>query len=313
MDKSNADPLECKRCKKKFGTIQILERHMNKKNPCNNSLECNKCNKIFKLKANLIRHQNRKTPCEPIQGNPTVKVGPDTCIYCRKVFKSKYSVKTHYKVCKIKNGGMEILFEEVKRLRDENRTIHQKVKSLEINHPQVQVINNIETQNNHFGHTFNFNFINFGEGDGIIENILNTKGIKLLSEKFTRDVPRLKQISNRVIDLIGLVFRNPDHKELQGVYVLDLSKKRENAYYHDDGNWVLTDWSILRSQLLQKLHNCLIKSAENKKQDIENIIKYLFVLGDCGECNSIQKLTDTETLELYQDIGKKLEFDSIIT
>ena len=116
-----------------------------------------------------------------------------------------------------------------------------------------------------------------------------------------------------MIDLIGLVFRNPDHKELQGVYVLDLSKTKENAYYHEDGDWVLTDWYLLRSQLLQKLHNCLAKSKENKKRDIENIIKYLFVLGDCGDCKSIKRLTDEETLEVYNDIGKKLKFKTIIT
>jgi len=301
------EPLVCKKCNRKFGAIQTLDRHLKKKIPCDRVLKCKKCNKEFKLKANLLRHQNRKTPCEPIQGDPTIKVGPNTCIYCRKVFKSKYNVTAHLNICKIKNGGMEILFDEVKRLKE-------KVKDLEKKHPhQIQnTTNNIETQNNnHFGHTFNFNFINFGEGNGVIENILNTKGIQLLSEKFTQDIPRIAQISNRVIDLIGLVFRNPDHKELQGVYVLDLSKTKENAYYHEDGNWILTDWVILRSQLLQKLHICLIKSTYNKRQDIEKIIKYLFVLGDCGDCNSVKKLTDEETLHVYKDIGEKLKFETI--
>lgn len=302
------NPLVCKKCNRKFGAIQTLERHLKKKIPCDRVLKCEKCNKEFKRLNDLTKHQNRKTPCEPIQGDPTVKVGPNTCIYCRKVFKSKYNVKTHHQICKIKNGGMDILFEEVKRLKEE-------MKELKKKQPQVQNITNNTnntTNNNHFGHTFNFNFINFGEGTGVIENILNTKGIQLLSEKFTQDLPRITQISNRVIDLIGLVFRNPDHKELQGVYVLDLSKTKENAYYHEDGNWVLTDWVILRSQLLQKLHNCLIKSAENKRQDIEKIIKYLFVLGDCGECESIKKLTNEETLKVYNDIGKKLKFETMV-
>jgi hypothetical protein len=306
---NNQEPLVCKKCHRKFGAIQTLDRHLKKKIPCDRELKCKKSNKEFKLKANLLRHQNRKTPCEPIQGDPTIKVGPDTCIYCRKVFKSKYNVTAHLGVCKIKNGGMEILFDEVKRLKE-------KVKDLEKKHPpQIQnTTNNIENQtnNNHFGHTFNFNFINFGEGNGVIENILNTKGIQLLSEKFTQDIPSIAQISNRVIDLIGLVFRNPDHKELQGVYVLDLSKTKENAYYHEDGNWILTDWIILRSQLLQKLHTCLIKSTYNKRQDIEKIIKYLFVLGDCGDCNSVKKLTDAETLHIYKDIGEKLKFETIV-
>lgn len=305
MDKSSTDPLECKRCKKKFSSFQILERHMKKKNPCNRKIQCEKCGKVFKQLGHLKKHLDRKTLCEPIQGNPTVKVGPDTCIYCRKVFKSKYSVKSHYNVCRIKNGGMDILFEEVKRLNE-------KVKLLENNKPQIHNITNIENQtNNHFGHTFNFNFINFGEGNALIENIINTHGIHLLSQKFKQDIPRITQLTNRVVDLIGLVFRNPDHKELQGVYVLDLSKTTENAYYHEDGDWILTDWVVLRSQLIQKLHNCLVKSKDNKRSDIENIIKYLFVLGDCGDCNDIKKLTNEETISIYKEIGKKLKFDTI--
>jgi hypothetical protein len=172
------EPLVCKRCNRKFGTLQKLERHAKKKIPCDRTLECEKCNKEFKQLGHLKKHQNRKTPCEPIQGDPTVKVGPDTCIYCRKVFKSKYNVKAHLGVCKIKNGGMEILFDEVKRLKEENKKIQEKVKGLEQKQSQVQnITNNIETQNNHFGHTFNFNFVSFGEGTEVIENILNTKGI----------------------------------------------------------------------------------------------------------------------------------------
>jgi hypothetical protein len=304
--KNTTNALQCKLCDRIFGTLQKLERHMKRKISCNRILKCEKCNKEFKQIGHLKKHQDRKTLCEPIQGDPTIKVGPNTCIYCRKVFKSKYNVKSHLSICKIKNGGMELLFDEVKRLKEQ-------VKQLEKTQPKkVQNITNIENQNNnHFGHTFNFNFVNFGEGDGIIENILNTKGIKLLSERFTQDIPRATQISNRVIDLIGLVFRNPDHKELQGVYVLDLSKTKENAYYHEDGNWILTDWVILRQRLLHKLYIALVDSEKTKRKDIENIIKYLFVLGDCGNCNSIKKLSDEETLEVYKDIGEKLKFKTI--
>lgn len=313
---TDSNPLECKKCKKKFGVFQALERHMNKKNSCDRVLKCKKCGKEFKRLNDMKKHQERKTPCEPILGDPTIKVGPTTCIYCRKVFKSKYNVKAHHNICKIKNGGMEILFEEVKRLNDKVKKLENQVQISHTSPGKTQSQNfvNIENQtnNNHFGHTFNFNFINFGEGNGLIENILNTDGVKLLSEKFTKDLPRVTQISNRVIDLIGLVFRNPDYKELQGIYVVDLSKTKENAYYHEDGNWVLTDWHLLRSRLLQKLYNCITTSPENKKQDLEKIIKYLFVLGECGDCNSIQRLTDKETLKIYNDIGKKLNYNTII-
>ena len=201
---------------------------------------------------------------------------------------------------------MELLFEEVKRLK-------QKVVELEKNQPITQiknVTNNII--NNHFGHTFNFNFINFGEGDALIKDILNKKGMATLEKRFTQELPMAKQISDRVVNLVGLVFRNPEHKELQGVYVLDLSKTKDNAYYHENGDWVLTDWKILRSQILQKLYNCLTMTKENKKRDIENIIKYLFVLSGCGQSNCVKKLTANEKLHIHRNIAKHLNFDTIM-
>jgi hypothetical protein len=305
---SSIDALVCKKCNRNFGAIQTLERHMKKKIPCDRVLKCEKCGICFIRSNDLKKHMVRKTPCEPIQGNPTIQVGSNTCIYCRKIFKSKYNVKVHYNICKIKNGGMEILFDEVKRLKKEMKEMREKTPDIKTN-----IVNNIENQtnNNHFGNTFNFNFINFGEGNDVIEEILNTEGIQLLSQKFSHDISRLNQLSNRVVDLIGLVFRNPDHKELQGVYVLDLSKTKDNAYYHEDGNWVLTDWDILRSQLLQKLYNCFVSSKENKRKDIEDVIKYLFVLGDCGDCKSIKKMSVEDTFIIYKDIGEKLKFKTI--
>lgn len=305
----------CKICDRKFGSFQILERHMKKKIPCNRVIKCDKCNKEFKQIGHLQRHIDRKTKCEPILGDPTIKVGSDTCIYCRRVFKNKYNVTMHYNVCKIKNGGMEILFEEVKRLKERVVTQDEQIKELQIKEMQIiqpaiqHIVNNTT---NHFGHTFNFNFINFGEGDEIIHKILNKQGMELLEKKFAVDIPRIKQISDRVVNLIGLVFRNPDHKELQGIYVVDLSKVKENAYYHEDGNWKLTNWVTLRSQLLQKLYMCLATSKDNKRKDLEKIINYLFVLGNCGDCDLIKKLEPAETMEIYTEIGKQLKFETIL-
>jgi len=297
------NPLMCKMCRKIFGTIQALERHHKRKIPCNRILKCMDCGKVFKQISHLKRHKNRKTSCKFIHGDPTIRVDEKTCIYCRKIFKSKYNVKKHHNVCKIKNGGMNILFDEVKRLK-------QKVKELE--KKQTTQVNNITNNiTNHFGHTFNFNFINFGKGEKTIKEILNTKGIKTLEQKFTRDLPMVKQISDKVVNLVGLVFRNPEYKELQGIYVLDPSKTKENAYYQDNGDWVLTDWKILRSQILQKLYNCLSDSKEHKKRDIENIIKYIFVLSECGDCRLIKKLTKEETSHIYENIAGSLHFDTI--
>jgi hypothetical protein len=312
INKHDKTALVCKLCNKKFGTFQKLERHHARKIPCDRVLKCEKCNKEFKQISHLNKHKNRKTTCNPIHGDPTIKAENNMCIYCRKVFKNKYNVKSHYNTCKIKAGGMNILFNEIKRLDEKTKRQDMEIRKLKQT-PQnsINSITNIENQNNHFGHTFNFNFVDFGDGDDIISSILNKHGMGLLANKFTEDLPRVKQISDRVTNLIGLVFRNPDHKELQGVYVLDLSKTKDNAYYHEDGKWILTDWISLRGQLLQKLYNCLNQSVDNKREDIENIIKYLFVLGNCGNCKTIKKLSDDETISIYSEIGNQMKYNTI--
>jgi hypothetical protein len=308
--------ITCVKCNTVMGTSRKLERHLKRKIPCDRIIKCNTCSKVFKFTNDLKKHSARKTPCVLIHGNPTVAVGADTCIYCRKVFKNKYNVKEHHNICKIKNGGMEVLFTEVTRLvtkKFEQLRIEEQ-KSGNGNNTYIENQTNIQNQTNqinHFNTQLNINLINFGDGTDTIKSILQDRALEILSKKIQCDTPLVNQISDRVVNLIGLVFRNPDFKELQGVYVLDLEKEKDNAFYHEDGNWMLTDWSMLRKELLQKLYNCLARTKEDRQRDILNIINYIFVLGECGNCHTIKKLDENETLKIYNDMGRHLEFKTI--
>jgi hypothetical protein len=312
---------DCKKCGKTFKHLKYLSKHMERKTPCDTAIKCDICDKTFKQLCHLKKHMNRKTTCAPIQGDPTIKVGSDTCIYCRRQLSSKQSMLRHLNVCNIKNGGMLLLFKEVdrkmkqqedelKKIKEENKEIRKKLE----NHPSntnIETQNNIE-QNNHFNTNININFMNFSDTDAIIKQIMEKNALAILGKKIQQDLPLVNQISDRIVNLVGLVFRNPDHKELQGIYVLDLSRSRGNAYYHENGDWVLANWSDLRAQLLQKLYNVLAVSKENKKQDILNIIKYLFVLGDCGNMNGVKKLSQDETMEIYKKIATEMKFKTIV-
>jgi hypothetical protein len=92
----------CVKCNHNFRTEQSLQKHMLKKIPCDQKNQCDKCKKVFKKASNLLRHANRKTPCNLIKGDPTVKTTDTQCLFCRQTFSNKYSVKTHYNICKIK-------------------------------------------------------------------------------------------------------------------------------------------------------------------------------------------------------------------
>lgn len=316
----HVNTLKCLKCERTFTSNQKLEKHKTRKIPCDRVIKCDVCNKLFKLLSDLKRHKARKTPCAIIHGNPTVAVGDDTCIYCRKVFKTKYNAKDHLRICKVKNGGMEHLVAEVRRLSDKldksnngipgSNNINGNNNNNKTINKTINNINNID-QSNHFNTNLNINLINFGDGTDVIKQILKDHAFEILSKKIQLDLPLVDQISDRVINLIGLVFRNPEYKELQGVYVLDLEKDKDNAFHHEDGNWMLTNWSTLRIEILQKLYNCLERTKEDRKRDIMNIINYIFVLGNCGNCHTIKNLDDNETLQIYNDMGKHLQFGSI--
>jgi hypothetical protein len=100
---------------------------MKRKIQCDRVLKCEKCNKEFKQIGHLQSHQNRKTVCEPIQGDPKNKVEPDVCIYCQKVFKSKYNMKAHLGICKFKDGGIALMRKKMELLEKENKAIKESI------------------------------------------------------------------------------------------------------------------------------------------------------------------------------------------
>lgn len=308
--------IECKKCGVKFGRIQNLEKHMTKKIPCNRILNCDKCGKVFNHIGNLKTHKNRKTPCEPIQGDPTKKTPDGSCHFCYKKFKSKYSLKNHYNICKIKNGGMALLFKKVELLEKENKDMKEqiakgvgKAKMIINNGDNNQ---NIETQNisNHINTTFNFTLINFGEGQEEIVKILSQE-IEKLGIDGRDDIPYIKQVKDRIIGLVMKVHRNPEQKELQNVYVTDVEKPRDNAFMYEDNKWKITDWDKLNKTILRNLYTNIYDSKLHKKEDKMEVMKHMFVAGGCGDRDTIQKMSDEAVSEMYLEIGNELNFKTI--
>lgn len=300
----------CEKCKQTFESFRTLDGHNNRKIPCDRVLSCVKCNREFKRLEHLVRHQNRKTTCSPIKGDPTKRAAPNTCIYCRKQLSTNSSLKRHHRVCVVKNGRMDILFDEVKRLKNINAEVKQlkdKIKLLEGNQV-INITNNItNVQNNHINNTLNINFIHFEEDGGDkIREILGNDGVKLIEQKFVPELPMIEQLTNRVVNLIGLVFRNPEHKDLQGIYLVDPSKEKDNAYFHDGGQWQLTDWIPLRRRMLNKLYMEIL-DRKIKKKDTENITRTISGLSMDGD----KQLSIEENDIIRKEIGDLMMFNTI--
>ena len=53
----------CSKCNKVFKRNIDLNRHINRKIPCDRKLECNRCFKNFNQKCDLLSHMNKKNKC----------------------------------------------------------------------------------------------------------------------------------------------------------------------------------------------------------------------------------------------------------
>jgi uncharacterized C2H2 Zn-finger protein len=307
---------QCKKCRKPFSTASNLDKHLKKKRDCSSVLKCNKCEKIFKYESDLKKHENRKTMCEPIHGDPTKQTPKNTCHFCYKKLSNTQSIQRHYNICKIKNGGMALLFKEVQRLNERVKQQDEKIKTFGCSKEKMIVngINqNIETQNitNHNNTTFNFTLINFTEGHDEIIKILTREAPGILGAEQRMDVPMVKQIQDRIIGLVMKVHRNPEQKELQNVYVTDVEKPKDNAFMYDDGNWKIVDWNKLNKNILGNLYTNLDRLNIKSKQDKLEVMKHIFVAGGCGDRYTIESMSDEAVSEMYLEIGNKLNFKTI--
>jgi hypothetical protein len=75
--------------------------------------KCYSCCKSFVDNMHLQRHKNRKTPCIIRDVKPEDVRNPNKCHYCNKIFECNRNLLRHFKTCKIKNGGVEILYGKI--------------------------------------------------------------------------------------------------------------------------------------------------------------------------------------------------------
>lgn len=312
--------LTCKTCKKKFSTIGNLERHQKRKTPCYEKIECDQCFKLFDKLSSLKRHLGRKTPCEPIQGNPLEKTPKNSCHFCYRKLASKQSLVRHFNTCEIKNGGMALLFKKVQELTEQDKIKNEKIirmmdeiKTLKCDKP-VQIGNyNANTYINspHNNTTINFHIEGYDseKHTTFLREELRRNLTEILYLPVREDVPQIIQIQDRIQKIMMVCYRNPKHKEMQNVYVLDAQNKKENAFVYQEGNWKLCDWEKLSIELVQKirLHASMIKTPG----DILKVMKHIMILAG-SDVPVVEKMTEKQMQILYKDIGEKLKFETII-
>jgi hypothetical protein len=270
---------------------------------------------------------NRKTSCVKIQGDPTKQTPLNSCNFCYKKLKNKATLRRHFKTCPIKNGGMGILFAKIKELTTSNQQLVNKVHKLEEKGTDVveykQIINGnnnttINTVNNivkNHNNTFlNFNIVNYAgrESRDLMVEIMKVEAPRILMQAPEPDISQTEQVKSRIQDLVGSVYRNPDYKQLQNVYVTDTDADKDNAFQYDEGKWYITDWNTLSKELLKKIYNAVFDSNNVKKsEDVMKVMKHVFVIAGLGE-QPVESMSPAEVVDLYTAIGQNLQFSTII-
>ncbi|SIP86148.1 Zinc finger C2H2-type [Pacmanvirus A23] len=211
----------------------------------NDKFKCYNCGKSFADNKDLNRHKNRKTPCLIREVEPEQINNPNRCIFCNKIFTNIGNRNKHLKICKVKNGGMDILVDKVKydqeirilkeRMEQKDKEMEQKDKEKEeqikklmeevdalkkaITVPQVaQTINNVNNITNN--NTINITINNYMKPN--INNLTITADEISSADK----LPKL---------LLQKMYFNPELPENHCMYLQN--KKEKSLILYDNGKW----------------------------------------------------------------------------
>jgi hypothetical protein len=234
---------------------------------------CFSCNKSFRNPSDLARHKIRKTPCL-IQDIPDNDTAENRCKFCNKAFATKYTLKKHYSRCKIKNNGIGILFNKIRRdeelgvLKEQNKhTISMNETLLEMVKTQQDEIKELKLLAKHVISTItditnntnnSHNNIMKNSNNTITQNIIinsykdpNTEGLVLS----TKDIYECEKISHALIDKI---YFNPERPENHSIYLLNKKDKTLLVY--------IDRWHTLTSEkdrrlLVMELQNIITQKG----------------------------------------------------
>lgn len=201
-----------------------------------NVKKCYSCGKMFKTPTDLMRHKNRKTPCLIRDVKPEQINNPLRCMFCNKIFSNNSHLVRHLKICKIKNGGMDILVDKVhyeQKIRDleaqqalslqrekEKDQLLQQLKDrfdkleMMVEKPVHQVINN--TINN-----------------GVIVNICHYTNPCI--DGLTVTATEIASVAKLSKLLLQKIYFNPLQPQNHCIYLKN--KKDKSLIIHDAGAW----------------------------------------------------------------------------
>ena len=267
---STSNKYVCKKCKSTFANQGNLTKHMNRKTPCNKKTDykCNKCHKTFIRKDHYESHQNRKTPCVPEikDTSTTVDNEENKCKYCGETLAHKYSLKRHYKSCKVKKTPNIMEERFIKIIEDQQKQLKEQQHQLTelIHSQQPTVINNNNTLNQTINDNrqLNITLVNFGKED-----------LSYITPEFIAGLFDTHGAEQIIPTIIKKIHADPDHPENHNIYMLSREDEHAMVYGPLPKDPSTLDWypkSIgdTKCELTNKAHDLMFYENGIPKQDI---------------------------------------------
>jgi hypothetical protein len=284
-----------------------------------NPLKCFNCGKIFKTTQKITSHKNKKTPCLIREVAPEQLANPNRCIFCNKIFSNKGNLHKHHTICKIKNGGMEILadkvkyeqkirileeqriidskkLEEIDKLHEENKVLHEQINQINgqlkqlIEKPQVINANNTTINN-----TNNINIM--------INNYMKPNLEHLVGPQGHTDLTKFMEIfkNNGVqtpMALVPFIWFNPEAPQNLSIYLVN--KLTGETLTHDGARWVVGNQDKISDDVRGRAYDIT-----------ENICKFSKVCGQyefiLGNIHNNKYDTEVATIERARIIREFLQ------
>ena len=216
--------------------------------------KCNICKKEFKYQYLLDRHNERKTPC-----NPVMNVDPNAefaCQFCGRSYANRHNLKRHYEICKARKDKNiirdHVIDKKQKRIEElektkatnsnEANTTNVNANANEINHSNVAGRDIYDIHIHNYG-----NLLQFDESEMaiLVQKVMSAKGkgknkaenIKTELHNFIKE----NQPKKAFAYLLEKIHNNDDIPEAQNLFIVKEGPLKDNYIcFSPPYGWVAT-------------------------------------------------------------------------
>ena len=273
---------KCPKCNTSFASKYNLQKHLERKIPCDRVLQCDRCKKIFARKSNLTTHLNRKNPCKTkeeeldlfqkkldfekekakIQEEKKIKILNEENKLKIEILEKENEMKINLEEKKIerieKRKKAEI---EISIAEKENRMEIEKEKTKQIIERRTIITNNTvnNTTINISAPTINM----FNCDEKTLDNHIETNLLTMKFNTIDNLLQNCKTEKDFIVKLLAIAYNNDNFPECKNIIYVPPNDK---FYIISDNNWIEKKYENIHYLLSETITKLAIPFANKYDQ-----------------------------------------------